>query len=318
MAAAKKKMAPLPSALVGVAHRAIHVANVDEDNVQAVFEFIGRRCGGEEGVERWWREADVSEQSDGSRLVTLTIVFASQNSVSSALMCNHLPFMGRPLLVWLTNQSEKPKALLAIMGPGDAAAAAAAAEPEDPGVSQERIDRVKGLLAQLKAKAVQKESEKVDAMMPASEMTDADRRAFYASHAVRQARALTALTQHYLLLKQGELDGLKHEVAKLTGLPVAPDSEPDDAGDDADDAPAEASSAAAAAPPPSSVSAAAAAAPPAVAATALRRKDDAPRSRRRRSSSSSSTSSTSSSSSDDRRRRRKHQREKDKRRHRRE
>lgn len=221
--------------LAGVAHRAVHVANLDEDHVDDLMRTVLARCG---EVATWWRGAEAVEEADRTRLVQLTLVFKTVDSVSSALHLKGLNFMGRPLLIWLANSAEPPKQLLAIAGPAGAAAAAereaaAAKKARDYApVDEERIRRVADLVRGMHDAALRRETEQAGALLPAAELTDEDRRNFLTQHAVRQARALAVLTADHIQKRRVEMAALRLRLTQLAGRVVPPSERESDTEDE--------------------------------------------------------------------------------------
>ena len=198
--------------LSGVKHRTVHVANIQEGMEEDVAQLLATRAG---TVERWAR-ASVALQ-DSSDMSTVTIVFASLDSVTTALQFNNLPFAGKRLLVWQGNK-DKPRELLALEYKP------AAEEGEDAEAAAERERRVKQILEQLRADVGQRTEETRDDIdVSHAMMTEAERAAFLKQHTYRQAVALTLVTEAYnetLEARKRELeDELADAQAFLDGKP---------------------------------------------------------------------------------------------------
>lgn len=192
--------------LVGVLHRTVHITNIADGMEEDVARLMATRAG---RVDRWARGLHSTGNSAVGDMSTITMVFASLDSITTALGFNGLPLAGRKLLVWQANK-DKPQELLALEYKPQASA-------EDAAAAAEREQRVQEILASLRADReddVRRGKAAGDLDLSKSVMSEAEREAFLKEHAYRQAVALVVLTRQANLELQRTKDELLAEIQR--------------------------------------------------------------------------------------------------------
>ena len=205
--------------LAGVLHRTIHIANIEDGMEESVAQLMVARAG---RVERWARGIHTVDGGGGAGaqdLSTVTLVFASIDSVTTALRFNRLPFAGRTLLVWQANK-DKPPELLALEYKGPTQS------PEEIAEAAARVQQVRSLLEELRKQGRDKVDDakaRGDFDMSRTVMTAEQRDAFLKEHAFRQAVALTLMTRERTTALLGEIAALEEELVLQNAPPVTTD-----------------------------------------------------------------------------------------------
>ena len=178
--------------LTGVLHRTVHVANIEEGLEEDLARTLAARAG---AVEKWARGLhSTNNPAAGGDMTTLTIVFASLDSVTTALTFNRLMFAGKRLLVWQANK-DKPQELLALEYKPETAVS-----EEEKAAAEERRRRFEAILTELnKAEGARlmggDGAVRDDVDLSRGVMSEAQRAAFLKEHAYRQAVALQLVTE---------------------------------------------------------------------------------------------------------------------------
>ena len=206
---------------IGASHRVVIVDNIEEYNEEKVAEFMLRKCGQFED----WRVDEPKELDDGTRLVSIRILFENLTSISTALALNGIPFEDRSLIIWQGNRLEKPVEAMKLITSGKDMASVGSVTTEKE--QEEKMKNVKEMLKRMNEKhLVSKQSGnaqcntadpslEVAGLLDGGEGNERKLRAFYLMHALRQGKALSIITRHMLRFKKGELKGLQTEYRGL-------------------------------------------------------------------------------------------------------